>query len=129
MAAKIIAVSDFTKKEIEKYYHIPGKKIVAIHNGVDFELFHENIDQENLENVRKKYGLPEKFLLYIGTLQPRKNIPVLIEALNILREKYDLQDVKLVIAGNRQARNFDSKIDEAIKKYNLEKCVIFPGMG
>ena len=37
MASKIIAVSEFTKKEIEKYYHIPAEKIAAIHKGVDFE--------------------------------------------------------------------------------------------
>lgn len=127
MAAKIIAVSDFTKKEIEKYYHIPTQKVSAIHNGVDFELFNKNITQEKLGEVGKKYNLPEKFLLYIGTLQPRKNIPVLIEALNILREKYNLRDIKLVITGNRKAHNFDPKIDEVIKKYSLQKSVIFTG--
>lgn len=149
MAAKIIAVSDFTKKEIEKYYHIPTQKVSAIHNGVDFELFNKNITQEKLEKVKKKYNLPEKFLLYIGTLQPRKNIPVLIEAMEILREKYKIplspplrkgesvlspfekgrvgEGFSLVIAGNRKARNFDPKIDEAIKKYSLQKSVIFTG--
>jgi len=127
MATKIIAVSDFTKKEIEKYYHIPAEKIAAIHNGVDFELFNKNIAREKLEEIRKKYSLPEKFILYIGTLQPRKNIPVVIEALKILREKYNLQDIKLVIAGNRKAHNFDPKIDEVIENYNLQKSVIFPG--
>jgi glycosyltransferase involved in cell wall biosynthesis len=127
MAAKVIAVSDFTKKEIEKYYHIPAEKIAAVPNGVDFEMFNKNIAQEKLIEIKKKYSLPEKFLLYIGTLQPRKNIPVLIEALRILHEKPNFQDIKLVIAGNRQAHNFDSKIDEAITNYNLEKCVIFPG--
>ena len=127
MAARIIAVSDFTKKEIEKYYHIPNKKVAAIHNGVDFELFNKNIAHEKLEEAKKKYSLPENFLLYIGTLQPRKNIPVLAEALDILREKYNLRDIRLVIAGNREAHNFDPRIDEAIKKYSLQKSVIFPG--
>jgi glycosyltransferase involved in cell wall biosynthesis len=127
MAAKIIAVSDFTKSEVEKYYKIPNKKIAAIHNGVDFELFNQFVSHEKSEEVRKKYNLPEKFIFYIGTLQPRKNIPVLVEALNILHEKYSLNNIKLVIAGNRKAHNFDPKIDEATKKYNLEICVIFPG--
>ncbi|HLM84149.1 MAG TPA: glycosyltransferase family 1 protein [Candidatus Bathyarchaeia archaeon] len=127
MASKIIAVSSFTKNEIEKYYHIPADNVVSIHNGVDFELFNQAIAQEIREEVRKKYNLPEKFLLYIGTLQPRKNIPVLIESLKILNEKYNQEGIRLVIAGNRKAHNFDLKINEAISKYNLQDSVIFPG--
>jgi len=126
-AAKIIAVSDFTKKEIEKYYGIPAENISVIHNGVDFKLFNQAIDQEKLRKIKSKYNLPEKFVLYIGTLQPRKNISVLIEAMKILIEKYNLGDTKLVIAGNRQAHNFDSKIDEKIKNHDLQKSIIFPG--
>jgi glycosyltransferase involved in cell wall biosynthesis len=120
MAAKVLAVSEFTKKEIEKYYHIPAEKVISIYNGVDFELFHKNIAQEKLEEIRKKYNLPEKFLLYIGTLQPRKNLPIAIEALKDL-------DILLVIAGNRKASNLDKKIDETIEKNNLADKVIFPG--
>lgn len=127
MAAKIIAVSDFTKKEIKKYYSIPAKNIVPIHNGVDFDFFGQKINQEKLESVRQKYNLPKKFILYIGTLQPRKNIPLLIEAVKILVDNHNLRDTELVIAGNRKAHNFDSKIDEKIKNYNLQKSVIFPG--
>ena len=127
MAAKIIAVSEFTKSEIEKYYKIPSGKIAVAYNGIDFGLFNQNLSPEKLEIIRKKYHLPEKFILYIGTLQPRKNVPVLIEALKIFYEKYNLQDVKLVIAGKRKAHNFDTRIDETIKKYNLQENIIFPG--
>ena len=127
IATKVIAVSEFTKDEIEKYYHVPAEKIAVARNGVDFELFNQNITQEKLKQVRQKYNLPQQFILYIGTLQPRKNIPVLIKAVKILREKFDFQDTSLVVAGNRKAHNFDPKIDKTIKKYNLESCVIFPG--
>ena len=127
MAARIIAVSEFTKKEIKKYYNISAEKIAVVHNGVDFELFDKYIDQNKLAEIRKKYSLPEKFLLYIGTLQPRKNLPALIQAMHILQEKYNLEDIKFVIAGNREAHNFDPEIDEAIEKYGLDKSVIFPG--
>ncbi|HUD09128.1 MAG TPA: glycosyltransferase family 1 protein [Candidatus Saccharimonadales bacterium] len=120
MASKIIAVSEFTKKEIEKYYHIPAEKIAAIHNGVDFESFNQTISTEKLEEVKRKYNLPENFILYVGTFQPRKNIPVVIEALKDL-------DIKLVLAGNRKAHNFDKRIDETIGKNNLGDRVIFPG--
>lgn len=126
-AAKIIAVSRFTKSEIEKYYRIPSEKIAVAPNGIDFDLFNRDIDRKKLEETRQKYKLPEKFILYIGTLQPRKNIPVLVEAMKIFYEKYNPQDIKLVIAGNRSAHNFDPDIDESIKKYNLQDKIIFPG--
>jgi len=120
MAAKIIAVSQFTKDEIERYYQIPTEKVAVIPNGVDFELFNKNIAQNKLGEIKKKYNLPEKFLLYIGTLQPRKNIPVLIEAMKSL-------NIPLIIAGNRKAHNFDQKIDEAIEKFDFAGKIIFPG--
>jgi glycosyltransferase involved in cell wall biosynthesis len=61
----------------------------------------------------------------MGTLQPRKNIPFLIEA--FARTKDNLGGIKLVICGNRAARNFDKRIDNAVKENHLEKEVVFPG--
>jgi glycosyltransferase involved in cell wall biosynthesis len=120
MADKIITVSQKERQQIIDFYKIPAEKIEFAYNGVDFERFSHVCLAEEKENIRKKYSLPEKFLLYIGTLQPRKNIPVTIEALKNL-------DIKLVLAGNRNARNFDQKIDETIKKNNLADKIIFPG--
>jgi glycosyltransferase involved in cell wall biosynthesis len=120
MAAKIIAVSEFTKNEIEKNYRIPAKKIAAIHNGVNFDFFNQYVAPEKLKEIGKKYNLPDKFILYIGTLQPRKNIPILIKAMRHL-------DIKLVLAGNKKAHNFDPRIDKTIKKYNLQEKIVFPG--
>jgi len=123
-ADKIIAPTKFTKDEIIKYYKIDPEKIIIVENAVG-ENFEKDISPEKLAAVRKKYNLPEKFILYLGTLQPRKNIPVLIEAFASLigEESY----IKLVIAGNRESYNFDKKIDTAIQKYSLEKKVYFPG--
>jgi len=87
---------------------------------VDYENFAKEFSEEEKEKVRQKYNLPQKFLLYIGTFQPRKNIPVLIEAIKSL-------DIKLILAGNRNARNFDKKINEVIEKNNFQNKVIFPG--
>jgi len=120
MAAKTIAVSEFTREEIEKFYKIPAEKIAVAENGIDFETFNQNVSREKLDAVRKKYDLPEKFVFYIGTLQPRKNIPVLIEAAKDL-------DTKLIVAGNRKAHNFDPEIDATIEKCGLQKKIIFPG--
>ena len=97
-----------------------------------------------MKTVKEKYKLPEKFILYIGTLQPRKNIPVLVDAYsrichsgldpessvktenNTLDSRFHGNDIRLVIAGGK-GHNYDQGIDEAVKKYNLGADVIFPG--
>lgn len=124
-ADKIIAVSEFTKSEIEKYYKINPEKIEVVYNSVEEGFLSDVVSEEEKGNIRKKYALPEKFILYIGTLQPRKNIPMLIEAFGNAEEKLD--GIRLVICGNRNAHNYDKKIDEAIQKNALENKVLFPG--
>jgi LCP family protein required for cell wall assembly len=123
-ADKIVAVSEFTKSEIVKYYKIDPEKIEVIYNALE-DNFKEEISEEKLLEVRKKYNLPEKFILYLGTLQPRKNVASLIGAFAQIKDK--IPDFKLVLAGNRNAHNFDQKIDEIIAKENIQNRVIFPG--
>lgn len=124
-ADKIIAVSEFTKNEIIKYYKIDPEKIEVVYNAVGEDFLQSDYSGNELFEIRKKYNLPEKYVLYIGTLQPRKNIPRLIQAFAKVKEK--IPEIKLVLAGNRNAYNFDKNIDEEIKKNNLEGSVIFPG--
>ncbi|OGI25507.1 MAG: hypothetical protein A3J76_03625 [Candidatus Moranbacteria bacterium RBG_13_45_13] len=126
-ADRIVTVSKNEREQIINFYKIPSEKVNFAYNGVDFEIFNQTIPEEALERIRKKYGLPEKFFLYVGTLQPRKNIPALIQALAIFYKKYKMNDIKLVIAGNRKARNFDPEIDKTIEKYNLRDSANFPG--
>jgi glycosyltransferase involved in cell wall biosynthesis len=123
-ADKIVGVSQFTVAEIKKYYKIKEEKLAWIHNAVA-DSFLENYTHEQLETVRKKYNLPRNFILYIGTLQPRKNLPALIEAfVSLPTEKRG--DWKLVLAGGL-GHNFDTKIEEFIENYSLQKYVILPG--
>lgn len=123
-ADKIIAVSKFTAAEIINYYEVNSKKVAWIHNAVS-ENFFQYTKQEEIKKVKKKYELPEKFILYLGTLQPRKNIPHLIRA--FARIKDSLPDIKLVICGNKKAYNFDKKIESAVAQAGLAKEVYFPG--
>lgn len=125
-ADKVVGVSKFTMREVRKYFKVDSKKVTWMHNAVSDD-FLKNIDSmtsEKKEDVKRKFDLPEKFILYIGTLQPRKNIPVLIEA--FAKAKDRLPGVKLVLAGGR-GHNYDPKIDEAVEKYGLHENVIFPG--
>lgn len=122
-ADKIIAVSQFTKDEILKYYKVDEKKIAVVFNSIN--VIEEDVTEELKNAVRVKYKLPENFILYIGTLQPRKNVPALIEAYAKIKNKID---IKLVISGNKGAHNFDEKIEKAIARNNLtNKDIIFTG--
>ncbi|MDP1884539.1 MAG: glycosyltransferase family 1 protein [Candidatus Moranbacteria bacterium] len=123
-ADKTIGVSRFTAQEIIDHYGVAPEKVDWIHNAVA-DSFRESHTKEELEVVRRKYSLPQNFILYIGTLQPRKNLPALIEAyVRIPTEKRGY--CKLVLAGGR-AHNFDQRIDEFIKSYSLQEYVILPG--
>jgi len=126
---RLVGVSQFTRDEIIKFYNINPEKVDYIYDAVGDEFLNspagEEVSEEKIAEVRKKYDLPEKFILYMGTLQPRKNIPQLIEAYAATKNK--LGGIKLVICGNRQAYNFDKKIDETVAKNNLSEEVFFPG--
>jgi len=124
-ADKIIAVSKFTKDEIIKYYKTDPEKIEVVYNSVSEDFSKSDYSGNELFEIKKKYNLPEKFVLYIGTMQPRKNIPFLIDGFAKTKEK--ISNIKLVLAGNKKAHNFDNKIDEKIKKLNLASDVIFSG--
>lgn len=124
-ANKVVGVSKFTADEIVKFYKTPEEKVDWIHNSISREFVESKFTQEELEKVREKYNLPEKYILYIGTLQPRKNISMLVEAYASIKDKLD--GMKVVIGGNKNSHNFDKRIDEMVEKYQLENDVIFPG--
>jgi glycosyltransferase involved in cell wall biosynthesis len=131
-ADKIIAVSHFTKDEIKKYYKINGKKIEMVYNGGVSEEYLKRYSPEEIEKIKNKYKISGKFLLYIGTFQPRKNIPFLIDAFGALKDKKQRNDgvnnLKLVLVGNKDGRNFDRNIDLVLKKNNqFKKNIIFTG--
>src|SRR3989338_11684020 len=122
----IIAVSRFTKEEIVKYYAVSPDKITVIANAAG-ENFLKNTrgDAKKERAVREKYHLPEHFIIAVGTLQPRKNIPFLINDFAALRKR--LPEIKLVLVGNRRAHHTDRQIDRTITAQNLGETVIFPG--
>jgi glycosyltransferase involved in cell wall biosynthesis len=78
-AQHILTVSEFSKKEIAEWFGIPTARITVTPLGVGRRWF-ATYDREELAQTRERYGLPERFFLFIGTLQPRKNLLRLIEA-------------------------------------------------
>jgi glycosyltransferase involved in cell wall biosynthesis len=123
-ADKIITISEFSKSEIIRYLGIAEDKIVVMPCGVDFSKYHPNYTKAEVKVITDKYHLEDDYLLYLGTLEPRKNIIRLIGAYAQL--KNNTQDIpKLVLAG-RKGWMYDS-IFEIVKELQLEEDVIFTG--
>ena len=101
LSAGLIAVSQSTKNDILKIYpYLQAEKIRVVHHGFDPEIFQKTTSLEMSEKILRTYSLkPKTYLLYVGAIQPRKNLPVLIKAFEKIKETK--KDLKLVIAGDR----------------------------
>lgn len=97
-AAEIIAISESTAYDLTDLYAIDSKKIHVVYSGVREEFFRE-VSREELWHVRGKYRLPERFILSISTIEPRKNVLGIVKAFEIFKKNGDFGEVKLVIAG------------------------------
>lgn len=123
-ADRIVTVSEFSKAEIVKWLGLEPEKIVVMPNGVDFKKFNPHHAKDSIATVVQKYGIPQEYILYLGTLEPRKNIPRLVEAYAIAKSKNPSLP-KLVIAG-RKGWLFD-EIFERVRNLDLEDHVVFTG--
>ena len=128
-ADKIIAVSDSIKNDLESIFKCPAEKIKVIHSGFDKRLFAES--KLSREKVLEKYGIPddEKYILFLGTIEPVKNITRLLEAFKIFKEKCRKKNgkcqYKLVLAGKNGW--LASEYNQIVKDFGLEDDVIFTG--
>lgn len=95
-ASGIIAISASTQRDMEAQYGLLATPSRVIYPGVHSR-FHPVKDERLLAQVRARYNLPERFVLYVGTIEPRKNLPVLIRAF----QQAAVESVKLVIAGKK----------------------------
>ncbi len=100
-AAHLIAVSEFTKSDLVTLFGIKPEHISVIYSGVDADLRPLREDDAGLSEFRTRHGLTFPFILSLGTLEPRKNVPAIIRAFNILKDERQFRDLRLVIAGRR----------------------------
>lgn len=109
---KIIAVSESTKNDLINLYQIKPEKIKVIYSGIG--------KQFQPAKVKNQYGLPEKFILYFGTIEPRKNLIGLIKAFQMIKKKNP--DLKLVLAGSK-----GWLYEDIFKTAKGDKDIIFTG--
>ncbi len=115
-ADKIITGSESAKADIVSFLNVAEEKIEVTRFGVE-EIFRP-VDDEELIPVREKYHLPERFILFVGTIEPRKNILNLVHAFH----KLD-RDISLVIAGGKGW--LFEEIFKEVKRLNLGERIIF----
>jgi glycosyltransferase involved in cell wall biosynthesis len=96
-AAQIIAISETTKSDLTRIYGTPADKITVIYHGIS-EVFSPAAESE-IDRVRSAFALPDRFVLAVGTIQPRKNLARLAQAVAALRVEFP--DLALVVAGKR----------------------------
>ena len=82
----MIAVSEYTKQEIMRYYHTPEDKIDVVYQGCD-PVFAQDIDMDKLDKVKDKYQLPDDFVLYVGSIEERKNLMLIAKAMNLVAKE------------------------------------------
>lgn len=123
---KIIAVSQSTKNDILKFYpNIKEDKIKVIYHGFDGELYKKEFGPEIVNEMLSKFHLKkEKYLLYVGAIQPRKNLKTLVKAFEIFK-KENKNNIKLVIAGGK-AWCWEEVI-EAIENSAVRDSIILTG--
>ncbi len=111
-ADHIIAVSESTKRDTVRLLGVPEEKISVIHEAAH-PLFTPITNEEPLARTCARYRLPRDFILFVSTIEPRKNLPTLLHAFRRLRDEYKSQ-VTLAIAGQRGwlAEEVDAVVDE-----------------
>ncbi len=144
-AAQIIAVSEFTKNDLINLLGLNPKKISVVYSGIGKQFKKLDTRDPQLIHFKNNHALNFSFVLYLGTLEPRKNIPALIRAWHILKQNNNFSDLRLVIAGapgwlykdimlEARKTKFSNQVifwgpvktEERVLLYNLSSVFVYP---
>ena len=115
-ANKIIAISHQTKNDIIEFFGTDENKIEVVYQGCN-NVFQSKISKKRTEEICKKYNLPKKFILNVGTIEERKNL------LTILKSIKELPKQHLVVIG--KGKEYKNKCLQYIREHNLQERVSF----
>jgi glycosyltransferase involved in cell wall biosynthesis len=120
-AGRILAVSNFTKSEIENVFGIPPSRIEVVYNAIDERFLRGHATDADRQILAERYLIKYPFLLYAGSISPPKNLVRIIEAFSALKAELEKEgkyaDLKLIIIG-----------DELSKHPDLRRTVIRSGV-
>jgi glycosyltransferase involved in cell wall biosynthesis len=94
----ILTISESSKKDLVEMFSIPPEKVKVTYLGVDPVFYPRSKEGEEATEIRKKYELPERYILFVGNLEPRKNITSLIKAFELIEAR---TEADLVIVGRK----------------------------
>ncbi len=122
-AAGIITVSESARRDIVRLYRIDPGRVHVVHEAAA-PAFRPVRDRNEITRIRGRYGLADRFILYVGTIEPRKNLPLLVQAFAACRRRGDLPH-QLVCVGpyGWRSRNLAERIDGLEDDHAL----VFPG--
>ncbi len=110
-AARIFAVSNFTRNEIEKLFEIPPDHVEVVYNAIDERFLHGHASAADRDLIARRYQVTYPFLLYAGRISPHKNVVRMIEAFSALKTELERDqaypDLKLIIIGDDLSGNPD----------------------
>jgi glycosyltransferase involved in cell wall biosynthesis len=121
-ASHIMTISEFSAVDIARRFDLPRERITVAHLAASPD-FHPRDKAQSQEHLARKYGLAMPFILYVGRIQARKNLPRLVEAYAPLRKQG--LDAKLVMVGKKDWQS--EQLLEKIKELDLQESVVFPG--
>jgi glycosyltransferase involved in cell wall biosynthesis len=121
-ADRLIFVSASALDDCRRWFGLPLRNAVVVHHGKS-DAFRPEGSAKELAAVRARYRLPERYMLYLGTLEPRKNVPLLLRAFAELAPRYP--EARLVIAG-KKGWHFDEIFNTA-RSLNLTDRALFTG--
>jgi glycosyltransferase involved in cell wall biosynthesis len=110
-AARIFAVSNFTRDEIEKLFEIPSNRVEVVYNAIDERFLHGHASAADRDLIARRYQVTYPFLLYAGRISAHKNVVRMIEAFSALKTELEKSeaypDLKLIIIGDDLSGNPD----------------------
>lgn len=124
-ARKVIAVSEYTKKDLVDIFSARPQSIEVVHNGYNAELFCGDLDPGRLPDILDKHGIRTPYLLYTGRIEKKKNIPLLIESFARYRALNPHSPHKLALVGDA-SYGYD-EIKYTINELDLSNHVIMTG--
>lgn len=114
-ADTIIAISAQTKKDIQEFYFIPEEKVKVVYQSCDQLFYKESGAAEDI-SIREKHKLPSEYILYVGTIEERKNLLTLVKALK------DVKEIPLVVIGSK--RKYLVEVMKYATEHKLEKRIM-----
>lgn len=122
-AAHLITYSASTARDLTRFYAVPAERITVVFPGVDVA-YQPVEDEAVLADFRRRLSLPEEFILFVGTLEPRKNLLTLLQAYAEFKRRSN-SDYKLVLGGGKGWLH--QPIFAAVEELGLQNDVMFPG--